>query len=123
MTEEMSKSLFSGSFALSLTALVYVLWMFAGPSGLPMYIAQSVSGRPVPDGIPGPGQVFAMAAFALASPRSLFSLVALFAGMLPVAIAITAVWEGLGSASVVLRREYVSMLVCGLLSWCAAFLP
>jgi Tfp pilus assembly protein PilF len=53
---------------------------------------------------------------------TLFSLMTMFLVMMPLAVAIVAAWDGLGSASVVLRREYVSLAVAGLFAWSAAYL-
>ena len=53
----------------------------------------------------------------------LFGLFAIFVVMTPVSIATVAAWDGLGSAGVVLRREYLSFVVCGLFAWAASNLP
>jgi hypothetical protein len=90
-----SDALDNGSviFAVGSAAVVLLVWRFAGAVGLPL-VAPSV-----------------------------FSIAAMFLAMTPVAIAAVAAWDGLGSAGVVLRREYVGLLVSGLFSWSTAYLP
>jgi hypothetical protein len=48
---------------------------------------------------------------------------AIFLVTISLSILIVAKWDGLGSASVTLRREYVSIIVCALFAWPAAYLP
>jgi hypothetical protein len=43
--------------------------------------------------------------------------------MVPVSIAVVAAWDSLGSIGVVLRREYISLLVPALLAWAAVHFP
>lgn len=57
------------------------------------------------------------------SGGGLFGLFALFAVMAPVSISVIALWDSLGSPGVVLRREYLSLAICGLIAWAAAHLP
>ena len=61
--------------------------------------------------------------FATPMPVSIRSLAAIFLVMLPISIVILAKWDGSGSASMTLRREFVSLLVCALFAWSAAYLP
>ena len=56
-------------------------------------------------------------------PLTLVQLAVWFLVLVPVSIAVIAVWDSVGSPSVVLRREYVSVLICAMLSWTAAHLP
>jgi Tfp pilus assembly protein PilF len=53
----------------------------------------------------------------------LFLVFATFLVMAPVSICVVAAWDGLGSAGVVLRREYLSFVICALIAWAAANLP
>ena len=101
-------------FSIAITGLVMLLWVFGGPVRYVLAV--------VPHESPTLLSFVLPAISALSSPRSLVAILALFLAMLPVSIAVLATWQGLGSASVVLRREYVAMLVCGLLSWSAAYL-
>jgi Flp pilus assembly protein TadD len=107
-------------FAIALAVGVLILWTFA-PGGAVVH-SPHPHGAGQPNATAGPDLVIG-AALSLATPGSLLALVALFGGLTPVAIATLAAWDGLGSATIVLRREYVSMLVCALLSWSAAYLP
>ena len=86
----------SFGFAIILAALVMLLWTFGAPRTSLVNI--SVAG-------------------------GLFGVFALFVVMTPVSIAVLAAWDGLGSPGVVLRREYMSFVVCGLMAWAAAHLP
>src|SRR4051794_26267964 len=86
----------SFGFAIILAALVMLLWTFGAPRTSLANI--SVAG-------------------------GLFGVFALFVVMTPVSIAVLAAWDGLGSPGVVLRREYMSFVVCGLMAWAAAHLP
>ncbi len=55
------------------------------------------------------------------SPVSAVStLIPLAVFFVPVAVIITAWWEGLGGAGVVLRRDYMPMLACALMTWAAS---
>jgi hypothetical protein len=59
----------------------------------------------------------------IASPLAISGLFATFAVLLPVSILVVAARDGLGSATTVLRREYVSLLICALLAWSAVYIP
>jgi tetratricopeptide (TPR) repeat protein len=50
-------------------------------------------------------------------------MAAIFLVMVPVSIAAVAAWDSLGSVSVVLRREYMPLLVPALLAWAAVHFP
>lgn len=109
-----SDALDNGSIAFAIVVAIaaFVLWTF--PGGAP-------AGDPA--SLPTGPSLLLSHAVSLATPRSIFPLIALFAGMMPVAIGVVAAWDGLGSAGIVLRREYVPMLVCTLFSWSATYLP
>jgi hypothetical protein len=62
--------------------------------------------------------------FTAVSPTQIFSpVVALAVCFVPMAILVLASMESLGSFSMVLQRDYSSLLVCSLLAWTAAHLP
>jgi Flp pilus assembly protein TadD len=63
--------------------------------------------------------------FGMAVPLRLafFGMAAIFLVMIPVSIAVIAAWDSLGSVGVVLRREYMSLVVPALLAWAAAHFP
>lgn len=50
-------------------------------------------------------------------------LALVFLVLLPISVGVIAVWESLGSVSIVLRREYFALLICGFFAWSAAYLP
>jgi tetratricopeptide (TPR) repeat protein len=68
---------------------------------------------------------FAILLWSFGSPGSIpaRALAAIFLVMVPLSVVIVTKWDGLGSASATLRREYVSILVCSLFAWAAAYLP
>ncbi|HYP08452.1 MAG TPA: tetratricopeptide repeat protein [Bryobacteraceae bacterium] len=112
----------SVAFAIGLAVLVLIVWTFALAGAVP--IPHAPAEQAGDTGAPAFGpEVLLAAALTLATPNSFFPCVALFLGMTPVAIAVVAAWDGLGSTSIVLRREYLPILVCALLSWSAAYLP
>ena len=117
-----SDALDNGSiaFAIALGVAVLVLWTFAAGTA-PVHLPQPYGAEE--QNAPAGPELLIRAAVGLATPSSILAVIALFGGMTPVAIATLAAWDGLGSASIILRREYVSMLVCALFSWAAAYLP
>jgi tetratricopeptide (TPR) repeat protein len=50
-------------------------------------------------------------------------LITLAVCLIPAALAILTLWESLGRFSTVLFRDYLTLLVCGLMAWAAAYLP
>src|SRR6476661_5439534 len=103
-----SDALDKGSFAFALTLMVLVmmLWVFGIGGTL------RLAGAPI-------------ASFALSflSASTFFGLAAIFLVLVPVSIAVNAAWDSLGSIGVVLRREYLSVVVLALLAWAAAYFP
>ena len=62
--------------------------------------------------------------FTLRSPVRYFPpLVALALCFIPLAILVVTMWDGLGSVTTILFRDYLALLACGLLAWTAAYLP
>ena len=82
-------------FSALCAVVAFVVWSFAG-------------GRFIP---------------AFASPVSFPGLFATFVVIPIVAILVVAVRDSLGSITVVLQREYVSLLICALLAWSAVYIP
>src|SRR3954466_1146285 len=87
----------SFGFAIVVAALVMFLWRF------------------------GAGQQ--ATAFPFIYAGAFFGLFALFLVMVPVSISVLALWDSLGSPGVVVRREYLSLVVSGLIAWAVAHLP
>jgi hypothetical protein len=69
--------------------------------------------------------VMMLSMFTLGIPLRLafIGMAAIFLVMVPVSIAVVAAWDSLGSIGVVLRREYISLLVPALLAWAAVHFP
>ena len=53
----------------------------------------------------------------------IMGLIPIAAVFVPVAAVIVTWWDALGGAGVILRRDYMPLLVCSLMSWTAAYLP
>ncbi len=85
----------SFGFSALCAVVAFVVWSFAG-------------GRFIP---------------AFASPVSFPGLFATFVVIPIVAILVVAVRDSLGSITIVLQREYVSLLICALLAWSAVYIP
>ena len=67
--------------------------------------------------------VFAACA-SLMLPASLFTVLATIAFVfVPSAIVVVNLFDSIGGAGVILSRDYMSVLVCTLMGWAAAFLP
>ncbi len=93
-----SEALDRGSFGFALTAVAtaMLLWRFTLP-GKPMLLFVSVA--------------------------TFFSIATLFLILVPMSIAVIAVWDSAGSVGVVLRREYLPVVVSAMFAWAAAYLP
>jgi Flp pilus assembly protein TadD len=103
-----SDALDKGSFAFALTLMVLVMMLWVFGIGGPMRLA----GAPI-----------ASVALSFLSASTFFGLAAIFLVLVPVSIAVNAAWDSLGSIGVVLRREYLSVVVPALLAWAAAYFP
>ncbi|HYI94858.1 MAG TPA: tetratricopeptide repeat protein [Bryobacteraceae bacterium] len=82
-------------FAMLCAVIAFVVWSFAGGRFLPAFV----------------------------SPVSISGLVATFVVIPIVSILVVAVRDSLGSITIVLQREYVSLLICALLAWSAVYIP
>ena len=96
----------SFAFALTLTVLVLMLWVYG--MGGPMRVA---------------GPPIASVILTFVSASTFFGLAAIFLVLAPVSIGVIAAWDSLGSAGVVLRREYLPVVAPALLAWAAAYFP
>jgi len=117
----------SFGFALVAAALVMMLWTFgAGRTAdwLPDHGSHQARTSENAEHLAATSMAAAIKAVSsITYAGSLFGLFAIFVVMTPVSIATVAAMDRLGSAGVVLRREYLSIVVCGLLAWAASNLP
>jgi tetratricopeptide (TPR) repeat protein len=77
-----------------------------------------------PPGQPAPLPGSPLAATRLLAGPGVFSSLAVLAGLyVPAAIVVIALWDALGGAATILRRDYLPVLTCHLLSYAAVLLP
>jgi len=78
---------------------------------------------PIPSMGP-PSILTAIDRFTVRVPTEYFPpLLALAICFVPVVILVLTLWEHLGGFATILFRDYMTLLVCGLLAWAAAYLP
>ena len=83
---------------------------------------ESEDEAPVPSGPSGPGVLFEAGGSWIGFLATVTPLVALALVFVPVVIFVRAM-SGFGSFPVLMRSDYLSLLLCGLMAWAAAYLP
>ncbi len=85
-----------------------------------MALARSLAAPPLPPGVVA--SPFYQSPDALSLGNVIEGLIPMALLFVPACIAISAISEGLGSIGVILRRDFMPLLVCDLMAWGAAFL-
>ena len=118
----------AGAAVLLALVIVCLLWTSSSPV---TYAAAQVHAHEPDDESPVPAMLKPAAPVGAALqagtrfvvPAGFTPLGMLLAVFIPVAIAVVAQWDGLGSSSVIVRRDYMPLLVLVLSAWAAAYLP
>ena len=85
-----------------------------------MALARAMAAPPVPPGLAA--NPFYQSPDALSIGNTIEGLIPMALLFVPACIAISAVSEGLGSVGVIIRRDFMPLVVCDLMAWGAAFL-
>ncbi len=122
-----------GSFAFAAIAAVMVYFLLTTVVGAQTFVAQPAApgidqgvgaDRPpveLPSNLPFRVPRRGMLSYDPSAPT--MGLVPMAVVFVPVASLIITWWDALGGAGVILRRDYLPLLVCCLMSWTAAYLP